>query len=357
MNVAIIGAGISGLSCAFQLEKYGIKPTVFEKRSQIGESSSFSGIWMNMFLRNNKDPIKYLLHKYKLKIEPFSVFEESIIISTNKKVVSKGNQGYIFKRGTNKDSLENQIFSQIKTPVIFDSLIDIEDIKNEYDNIVVATSNPIISKKENVWTDTFISQCRVAIVLGNFNINSVTVWFNELYCNKGFSYLVPNSANEAVLIMIINDSSTTDLNYYWSKFLLKENIKYDIVQYSDFEHMCGIVNPLKKDNMYFVGCCAGLTDDLLGMGSINAIESGIFAAESIVKGYDYIKMAKPIIDDISKLHEIRKVLNTFSNSSYDKFVSLLGTPVLKQLLYKMNFVRIRSISPIAKYYNKRKDKS
>lgn len=32
MKVAIVGAGLSGLSCAFELKKHGIKPIIFEKK-------------------------------------------------------------------------------------------------------------------------------------------------------------------------------------------------------------------------------------------------------------------------------------------------------------------------------------
>jgi flavin-dependent dehydrogenase len=37
MEVAIKGAGMSGLSCAITLEKHGIKPTIFEKRNRVGD--------------------------------------------------------------------------------------------------------------------------------------------------------------------------------------------------------------------------------------------------------------------------------------------------------------------------------
>lgn len=37
MEVAIMGAGMSGLCCAITLERYGITPTIFEKRSRVGD--------------------------------------------------------------------------------------------------------------------------------------------------------------------------------------------------------------------------------------------------------------------------------------------------------------------------------
>jgi len=36
MRVAIIGAGLAGLSCAHELERYGVSPVIFEKNSYIG---------------------------------------------------------------------------------------------------------------------------------------------------------------------------------------------------------------------------------------------------------------------------------------------------------------------------------
>lgn len=38
MKGAIMGAGISGLPCAITLEKNGIEPVIFEKRSRVRDS-------------------------------------------------------------------------------------------------------------------------------------------------------------------------------------------------------------------------------------------------------------------------------------------------------------------------------
>jgi flavin-dependent dehydrogenase len=71
MKVAIIGAGISGLSCAFELKKYGIIPTIFEEKSKLGESLGFGAIMFHMFNRGIKDPFKFL-KEYNINLTPNS---------------------------------------------------------------------------------------------------------------------------------------------------------------------------------------------------------------------------------------------------------------------------------------------
>jgi len=49
MDIAIMGAGLSGLSCAMTLEKNGISPTIFEKRSQIGDRFVNGEVLLSIF--------------------------------------------------------------------------------------------------------------------------------------------------------------------------------------------------------------------------------------------------------------------------------------------------------------------
>jgi len=68
MKVAIIGAGLSGLSAAFEFKKNGIIPVIFEKNSYLGQNFRSPLLTLNVFDRFHRGPSFYLKQKYGLDI-------------------------------------------------------------------------------------------------------------------------------------------------------------------------------------------------------------------------------------------------------------------------------------------------
>lgn len=139
MKVAIIGAGISGLSCAFEFKKYGIIPTIFEKKRRIGEDVDFIASTLKLFDVTYKDPLKYLKDEYGIELKPLNILQQTIINAPNRKTIVKRVQGYIFCRGECEQSIENQIALIADIPIIFNKHISIDEIKKEYDYVIDAT--------------------------------------------------------------------------------------------------------------------------------------------------------------------------------------------------------------------------
>jgi flavin-dependent dehydrogenase len=351
MRVAIIGAGLSGLSCAIELERHKIRPTIFEKRAHIGEALNYSVIWPRVVNRPIMDPLKYLRKEYNLDLKPINHIKKMIMLSPNNSAVERGNLGYILRRGYSCYALERQLLNYLNNSITFYKYIEIEDIKNEFDYIIIATATDIIAKKLDVWTDTFNAQVRIATVLGRFKSTEVTMWIDTKYAKNGLCYLIPNSEKEASLVQVVNGITTYELDYYWKEFLFTEDIQYYISCTTDCEHDCGFVKTRQVGNVLFVGNSAGFTDDLIGCGGLNAIESGMLAVRAIVSGKDYNTLSMPIFKEIEKLHELRKTMNTLDNSEINNLISFLGIPIIKNVIYNNPFFKISSASKSVKLYN------
>lgn len=229
----------------------------------------------------------------------------------------------------------------------------LKDIEGLYDYIIVANSENLIAKNFNLWTDTFVSHARVATVLGNFEKSSVKVWLNNDLYKNGFSYLIPNNEKEATLCLIVNGISGKELDYYWSQFIKTENIKYIILETKDMEHSCGFLSTYRRNNIFFTGNSAGLTDDFIGCGGFNAVESGILSARSIIYNLDYDNLIQPLTSNIKKLHQVRKIFNTFDNNDLDRIVRIIGTPGIKQLIYNNSLFKVKYAAIFSRLYEKK----
>lgn len=244
MKVAIIGAGISGLSCAIELERHGIKPIILEKRAHVGEALDYSTIWPRIINRTITDSLKYIKQEYSLELTPLNRIKKMIMFSTDHSAIERGS-----------------------------------------------------------------------------------------------------------LVLVVNGITSYELDYYWKEFLFTENIDYYISCTIDIEHNCGFVQPLQVGNILFAGNAAGFTDNLIGCGGFNAIESGMLAARAIVYKKDYNILTKPIFEDIVKLHELRKAFNTLENNQINLLIKTLSLPLIKNAMYNNPFFRMSDMAKSVRLYN------
>ena len=347
MRVAIIGAGLSGLSCALELLRHGIVPAVFEKKNSIGFETGLTAIHLRLFSRRRRDPILYIAKKYGLELKPMSVLKELTMDAPGAKTVIKGNLGYLFKRGEDPGSLENQIASKTYIPIYFDRIASLENIRDGFDFVVAASGDFSIAKELGVCNVSINTQTRVATVLGNFRIDSASIFFNTNFAKNSFCHLVPLNSRQAFLCLSIENISSHELDYYWKKLLTSVNFPFDIIQTADSEQDVGFSCPIRIGNILITGMPAGTTDSFLGFGALNSIESGFLAARAIAYGLDYESLMRPILKHVQTINRFRDLINTFDNSDYKRLIAFLGLPAVKQLIYRNPILRARDASFLA----------
>jgi len=335
LNVAIIGAGVSGLACAHELEKSGIRPVIYERNSFIGEQVSCVASLLEITHRPIKDEIIYMRELFDIDIQPLNTINTIIHKSPNKTAIMKGNFGYFISRGKEQNDLKNQIFLKLKnTEVRFNENVYYDELKEKYDYVIIATGEPSLTDEMGCWQQWFQGYVRSATVLGDFDPNTQIMWINKEYCKTGYAFLAPYDCKRASISLVVSDTNEKEVDHYWEEFLYTENIKYTIVEEFKLQHIAGYAFTHKVDNLYFVGNAGGALDSFLGFGQFNSVEMGVMAARSIVNGDDYDELIKDIVERNKQFYQFRKAFEKLTNDNYDTIVTSIGLPNVKQAVYK-----------------------
>lgn len=353
MSVAIIGAGVSGLSCAYTLERLGISYDVYERNHTIGSLYSFGGLILQIIHRPYKDPLNFIAKELGIFIEPLSEIKKIIIKSPKREISIEGKKlGYIVKRGQEQESIENQLAKKINSKINFNINADYRELSNDYDYVIVATGNSMIAKQLTEVKNIVSAKIKGGIALGDFEPHTVYLWLNTMYARSGFGYLIPLSKNKASIILVATYTQKEEVENLWHTFLYQEKLNYEIIETFETELDINITDRHQIDNIYLVGNAGGFLEPSLGFGILNALESAVYAVESIKYREDYEKKIKKITDRVYKLIDFRKMIDNMKNEDFDRIVKVIGNPIVQRVMYKSNLNVIKYLHFIMKITNK-----
>lgn len=342
MRVAIIGAGVSGLACAHELERHGIMPDIFEQQRRVGDPFNHVAVVLQILHRPVKDQLKDLRENYHISLRPASVLKK-ITMHTPKVTGSVyGNLGYLLLRGQSENAVTSQLLKQVKSPVYYNTRGDYEKLAREYDYVVVATGGSEITSILGCWEDVSLNWVMGSTVLGSFDPNAMMMWLNTEYAGSSYAYLTPFNRKSASLVLIVSNAKREEMGYYWKKFWQIEGFDYRVASLWDLEHVSGYVYPHQVGNILFVGNSGGFLEAFLGFALYSGLVSGVLAARSIAGGRDYESCLRQLVANSKFSVTLRRELNRLTNKGFDHLVALLTTPGIKQLVYNTNLDFIKT---------------
>lgn len=350
MKVAIVGAGIAGLSCALELEKHGIKPIIFEQRHRIGSPSPFAPVMFNFVFRPIKDLLQELKLQYGIEIKPISKINLLHMHGPNTKYTVTGNLGFSILRGQEETSLESQLAARLKSPIRFETPVKPKELLKKFDYLVIAEGTKDYAKELSIWHGTFRSWTRGATILGNFNPTEISYWFNTRYAHSGFAYLTPLDTQRASLVLSVAYSTQDDLPKYWQAFLNQENLIVEDIMQWDIAIEQGLVYPHRVGNTFFIGNSGGFVGSWLGTGIFPCIASGVEAARAIATGKNYERNVKHLQNVMEQQARLRHLWDGFNNRSIDWALKVMGSPAVKHPIYHTNLNVMKAIDPLIKYW-------
>ncbi|RXI99834.1 NAD(P)/FAD-dependent oxidoreductase [Anaerobacillus alkaliphilus] len=339
MNVAIMGAGLSGLTCAIMLERHGIQPTIFEHRSQVGDRFVNGEAFLNLLTRPVNDVFQYLSDEHQLYLKPTSSIQQINIHSQKEKAIINEHIGFLSIRGRHEFSLEKQLANQVKSKIVFNSTHSYEELLREFTHVIMATGDAAYSNKLFNFREALSATLKGATVEGKFERCAVHVWLDNTLAPKGYGYLLPFSDTEANIVIAYPDlpeNQQQQIIKYWDRFYecvcreLSQSLKITD-QFQIKNYQMGICKSARIGNTFFTGNCFGTAMPFLGFGQFEAIMTGIYAANDLCGFSKYEESTMDLKNSYEHSLTLRRGLEKFNNEMYDFVVKHLDGYLGKRL--------------------------
>lgn len=309
-SVKILGAGLSGLTCAINLARAGYSVEVYEKCSKVGghykQNPQMLPNWFSY-----QDVIEEL-EACGIKIRWLNKIKQIEIYLKDQKVVFYGKKipvGYTILRGGD-GSFEQDLARQAES-------LGVKIITNCDENVqtdVIATG---VSKILTVGYGQ--------VFKGSFDPEKLKVVFNPDWCpSVGYCYFFPHSREVATVKtsktlkdegVDVKKNLEEFKKQYLGEKIRQENFLYDFGTKRSFS----IPKTAKAaGGALLVGEAAGFQDELFRFGIRYAIISGYLAAESIIKGLDYDKLwKKRLMREFKRTAKVHRVFSEFKKEGIE----------------------------------------
>ncbi|WP_078553570.1 NAD(P)/FAD-dependent oxidoreductase [Bacillus alkalicellulosilyticus] len=351
MKVAIIGAGLSGLACAYRLEQQNLEGSIdiFETKSDVGGANIFLEFVSELFHRPIGDLFSHLASEYKMYLLPQHTIYSSITNGPSKSYSYQGFLGHVVVRGNHENSLEKQLAKHISSNIYCNHTVHYHEIKDKYDKVILATGRlQDVPTELNVRIDRYVDIIH-ALISGQFNEKQTKMWFNDRFASKGYSFQLVLDESTS-MISVATPDREFDIHAGWDAFV-KDQFGTDVA-FKQIHHVknfaIGQPKMYSTDNLLLIGNAVGCATPSMGFGLHNALLTGIYAADSIVHNKDYHTLMKQHDKEYKWSLALRNALENMGNEQYDMLVegldSILGRVILTPGGFNINRLSGRLLS-------------
>lgn len=324
MRIAIVGAGLSGLACAHELERLGYAPHIFEKRHRVGERFPNVEIMTQLFhMHRRQDIFQYLRQELHLPVNPTSYVRSAVMHSATQEATITGDIGYTTVRGHDERSLERQLERHIRAPIRFGTNPDVRALQQDYDWVVVATGDQEWTRDLGLWNEHISFWIRGAHVEGDFDPTELHFYFNTRYAKTGYAMVAPMDERHASVGIGVPHSSADEVDQYWEVFRAeqgqwwaKEELQFKLEKFET-----GVVSRHVIENVILIGNAGGFVEGLGIAGQCPSMASGVHAARQIVLGdHSLERFARQWRAHYDRFWRLRRTVNAWTDREMDLFV-------------------------------------
>jgi flavin-dependent dehydrogenase len=321
----VVGAGISGATCACELHKLGHEVEIFEASTK--EKSARP--------RQMEGSI-YLLHNIP-EIETDRLMKKIKLHSPNNTAELFGKLGFFYEvGGANGIDAKARVNAENLLPIHYSTKIKRVDQLKKFQVIVAAdgyqsslakNAGMLYSKSpDTIGTGVGLN------VKGDFDPELVEIWLDNYYSSHGYTYVIPFSNREASLVSASIGNKLNLSNYRSRLKDLASSRNWELQdKWIDFESWYTF-SSYNQNNLYVVGNAASFVDCAFGFGFKWAIKSAKLCARAIHQNTDYNhSIRQEILPDLDSFKVMRTFFNSAKDSDLDRFVGRFKNPFLKKI--------------------------
>lgn len=327
MEIAIMGAGLSGLACAITLEKHGVSPAIFEKRGQVGDRFVNGEVLMSIFSWPVKDCIASLSEDFGIYLKPAAPIQKMLLFSKNERAVIEGHLGFSNIRGREQDSFEAQLEKQVQSPIHYHSKYTYEELASKFSHVILAAGDGAYAKETGNFREDLTVSIKGTTVEGDFDRYTVMAWLDYDFAPYGYGFVIPFSKKEATVSLAIPDyhGANRSIGGYWKIFYEKvcRQLNQDLKITDHFQitgYPIGICRSGRVGNTFYVGNCFGTMMPFMGFGQYTALLSGVYAAYDLLGLGNYEELMKPLRQSYENSLVLRRAMEQLTNDGIDRIV-------------------------------------